>query len=233
MKPACPETLVSRALSHPGLVRAENQDAILDDPDAGLWLVADGVGGYDHGGVASQAIVDALQALARDCRGPALAARVPEALGLVHEQLLGYAREAGLEVVGSTVAVLVLEGEHFHVYWAGDSRVYLFRAGRLQRLSEDHVEPAGRPGAGALYRAVGAPGALDLDYIQGTLYCDDVFLLCSDGLNKMVSDAELAAVLRASPPETACERLLQAALGRGAGDNVSCLTVHVRDGSGA
>lgn len=231
MSETLPQALVSRAVTHRGRVRAENQDAVFESPRAGLWLVADGIGGHAQGGVASRAIVNAMEALAACCQGENLASRVPETLSVVHDRLCEYARDAGLDVVGSTVAVLVLEGEYFHAFWAGDSRVYLLRDHRLRRLSQDHVEPPGSAAAGALYRAVGAGVRLELEYVRGTLYQDDVFLLCSDGLNKTLDDGQLAAILIRESAEEACQVLLGSALEGGATDNVSCLTVHVHAGT--
>lgn len=218
---------MSRARTHPGCVRAENQDAVLDCPEAGLWLVADGMGGHASGELASQAVVRAMHALAEQRRGEALAAGVTETLQLVNEQLQQFAAQSARDVVGTTVAVLVMEGEQYHCFWAGDSRIYLFRNHQLRQLSKDHAESLG-----ALHRAVGAEPHLEVDYAGGTLFEDDVFLLCTDGLNKVVSDRCIAECLVRRSPASSCDELVSIALEAGAPDNVSCLTVFVGAGNG-
>lgn len=223
--PTC--RLVSRALTHTGYVRERNQDAILDMPEAGLWAVADGMGGHTQGEYASQAIVQSLLQLGAGCSGMRLVRQVPPELQQVNAALLDRANGLGpAQVIGSTVVALVLEGERFHCFWAGDSRLYLWRDGRLQRLTTDHAVRRDEH-CGGLTRAVGAAAVLELEYIHGYLYENDLFLLCSDGLNKVVEDELVASMLEAQPPETACSILLEAALARGGPDNISCITVYL------
>lgn len=223
--PSC--RLVSRALTHVGYVRERNEDATLDMPETGLWAVADGMGGHADGAYASQAVVQALRRLGSKCSGRRLVRGVAAELQHVNDQLLARANQLGpTQVVGSTVIVLILEGEHFHCFWAGDSRLYLWRAGGLQRMTRDHALDDGQERRG-LTRAVGAAAVLELDYIQGHLYEQDLFLLCSDGLNKKIDDNLLAAMLDEYPPEAAGATLLEAALARGGADNISCITVYL------
>jgi serine/threonine protein phosphatase PrpC len=80
---------------------------------------------------------------------------------------------------------------------------------------------------------VGAEPGLDVDYVRGTLFQDDVFLLCSDGLNKVVDDGRIADILQRTPASAACGVLVEAAVSDGAPDDVSCPTAHVRAGSAA
>jgi serine/threonine protein phosphatase PrpC len=222
--------LLSDSGSHTGYVRRHNEDAVLDLPEAGLWAVADGMGGHDRGDVASRAVVEALYALGSAVAGARLVAGVPAILQQVNADLVEQAHALGEEhIIGSTVVALVLEEDNYHCFWAGDSRIYLWRNGGLMRLTRDHAEPddrlSGGVQAGALTRAVGAEERLELEYVRGSVYEDDLFLLCSDGLTKMVADEAIADVLAEQPPRDACEVLIDAALQAGGRDNVSCVIV--------
>lgn len=214
--------IVSRSATHAGLVRPSNQDAVLAVADAGLWAVADGMGGHSQGERASAAIIERLEHLACFHSGAELVARIPAALDDTNRLLVDAAARTGPDtVIGSTVVVLVLEADNFHCFWAGDSRIYLWRDGTLRQLTRDHVEaPDAR-----LTRAVGADTQIDVDYHADHLYEGDLFLLCSDGLSKMLSDGQLRDLLDAYSAFEVCEVLLSAALRAGGRDNVSCVTV--------
>lgn len=225
--------LLARAGSHPGYVRERNEDAVLSLPEAGLWAVADGMGGHARGDLASRSIVEALRSLGEGCAGTTLVERLPGVAQQVNRVLHDEAASlGGGAVIGSTLAALVLEDEHYHCYWAGDSRVYRWRGDELQRLTRDHaeaVDPLAPSGGEVLTRAVGAEPRLELDYVAGYLYQGDGFLLCSDGLTKVLDDVELAALLAGCEPAQAVSVLIRAALERGAPDNVSCVTVCLTD----
>ncbi|HEY6612845.1 MAG TPA: PP2C family serine/threonine-protein phosphatase, partial [Pseudomonas sp.] len=131
----------SAARTEAGKVRARNEDAVLDRPQQGLWVVADGMGGHQNGALASRLVVDSL-------------AELPESVGL--DQRLAQLRQCLHElnrrlgqtltvtaahpdpVIGSTVVALLASGARAACVWAGDSRCYLWRAGRLYQLSRDH-----------------------------------------------------------------------------------------------
>ena len=118
-----------------GLVRARNEDALVDRPDDGLWAVVDGMGGHVGGARASGLIRDALAQLATPLDADACLAAVRARIEDVHAQL--YADTAAGRG-GSTVVVLLAAGGRFTCLWAGDSRLQRWRAGRLERLSRDH-----------------------------------------------------------------------------------------------
>jgi serine/threonine protein phosphatase Stp1 len=145
-------------------------------------------------------------------------------------------------VIASTVVVLIARHGHFACLWAGDSRAYLLRDGALARVTRDHslvqelvdggqitdAEAEHHPRANVITRAVGAEADMvELDKVTGRLTGGDRFLLCSDGLSKELSDPEMADILRADGPETAAERLVEAALARHARDNVTAVVLEV------
>ncbi|MCC5809713.1 MAG: serine/threonine-protein phosphatase [Ectothiorhodospiraceae bacterium] len=231
-EPGREAVLITRGSTHPGLVRQRNEDAFLELPESGLWAIADGMGGHLCGDHASSTLIQALHELGLRCAGEPLLDQLPAVVSRVNDRLLAEGAAWGHgQVVGSTLAALVLEADNYHCYWAGDSRIYLMRNRQLTRLTRDHTawpndvrtcELAGNP---PLTRAVGAGPALELDSTHGHLYEGDAFLLCSDGLCGVVDDDSLARLLRGHSPYTVCQALMDAALAEGGPDNISCITV--------
>jgi protein phosphatase/serine/threonine-protein phosphatase Stp1 len=229
--------LISHAATHPGAVRPRNEDALLDRPDAGLWVVADGAGGHGAGDVASAAIVAALETIAPGLSAAELLAQVRLKLADVHQELQEEAARRGPgRILASTVVVMLARGEHFAMLWAGDSRGYLMRNGQLSRVTRDHSlvqelvdqgtlreeEAESHPQANVITRAVGAHGELELDKVSGRIAEGDRYLLCTDGLFKTMSEAEIAAMIANGSDAAA---IVTEAVGRGARDNVSAIAV--------
>jgi serine/threonine protein phosphatase PrpC len=222
--------------SHAGRVRRVNEDAWLARPEAGLYAVADGMGGHRRGDAASRMVVDALATLPPEPDAPRMRQRVEAVLATVNRALHS-APEGGIS--GSTVVVLLLCGRHFAVLWAGDSRAYRAGPDGFRQLTRDHSLVQDLVDRGALTReaarthrlsnrvtrAVGAAAALRLEGAQGEAHPGDVFLLCSDGLTRHVRDAEIGAVLGVQRPRAAVLRLLDLALARGATDNVTAVAL--------
>jgi serine/threonine protein phosphatase PrpC len=226
------------AVSHTGQVRQVNEDAVLACPGAGLWAVADGMGGHANGQWAARAVAEALQATPAERDFDAAARAAAAALHAANARIWAEAASLG-KSMGSTIAALMVHGRRFAVFWAGDSRVYLLRDAELHRLTVDHSQvqdlvAAGRltpeeaeshPMAHVLTRAVGVQPELVLDAIADEARPGDVFLICSDGLTRLVSDHELAQVLGARAPQVVAEQLVALCLERGAPDNVSVVLV--------
>ena len=217
--------------------REVNEDACLQRPEAGLWAVADGMGGHLSGEAASQAVAAALAGVAPSADLPGFAAAAEQALQAVNRELRRQAKQAGPEqIIGSTVVALLALDSRCVCLWAGDSRLYRFRGERLEQLTEDHamdVEMArkgllteeqlaevGRHSA-PLTRAVGAADSLALASRECDALPGDYYLLCSDGLDKALPLADIEAVLQQTPPEQIAATLLREAEARGAQDNVT------------
>lgn len=229
--PGC--VLATSALTHLGLVREENEDAILALPDAGLWVVADGMGGHEHGRYASERVTAALRELATLCGGHALVRGIPDVLQAVNTELVELSYQLGDEcIVGSTVIVLAIQDDQYHCFWVGDSRCYLYQENSLTCLSRDHVERPGQLGNASsrkiLLRAIGGDEQLELDYTSGYIYENDRFMLCSDGLHDHVPEGQLASCLGIDDEQTANQALLAAALAAGGADNISSVLVALR-----
>ena len=232
----------SSGLTHVGCVRSCNEDAYLEMPDSGLWCVADGMGGHQAGDLASQRIVDVLADLAHRFQGPALLHRIKSVLQMVNTELRETAKYMGSNVViGSTVVVLLLEGEHYHCFWTGDSRCYLWRNQQLQCITRDHTavsealemgyltaEEAYRHKRGnVLTQAIGAFDEFFVEVEQGILYENDTFLLCTDGLTKVFSDQMIADRMQARSISDINTNLINEAVSLGAKDNLTSVMLSV------
>jgi serine/threonine-protein phosphatase Stp1 len=226
-----------------GAVRKHNEDNMLSRPDLGLWVVADGAGGHEAGEVASGMIVAALARLPARLSASALLSEVRLTVSHVHEELRAEAvRRGGRSPIASTFIGLILRDGHFACLWAGDSRAYLLRGGVLQQISRDHSlvqelvdsgnlapeDAESHPHANVITRAVGSDAdTLELDKVIGQAEPGDRFLLCSDGLSKTLSTAEIASLLAAPEGVPPPEMLIAAALAHRVNDNVTAVVVEV------
>ena len=226
-----------------GKVRSRNEDAILIRDDVGLWVVADGLGGHADGDYASGMIVERLGALPRDGSVFDFIESIEDTLDAVNADLRRTAMARNVDIIGSTVVVLVHDKDFMLCGWAGDSRAYCCEDGRLTQITRDHVygaeidplrSPGGplqyQAGSGALTRAVGAQDSLFVDWVVASNRAGTRFLLCSDGLNKEMSDAELEAVCgHHASPGMALDEVFETSLDRAARDNVSAIIVQLQD----
>lgn len=250
---AGPEIAISCGMSHKGHVRQVNEDSYLDLPQKGLWVVADGMGGHEAGDVASQLIVNSLRQAPLNGSLSDRLNEIEDVLDRVNRSLLergqgkvkGQGEPSGARppVIGSTIALLAAEDRHVGVVmWAGDSRVYrLRRGGALEQVSSDHSQIATylkqglitpeeaktHPERHIITRAVGSQDDLFLEADLCELASGERFLLCSDGLTRHLSDAEIAQLLGEGTPQEACQKLIDLTLSRGAKDNVTTLVVEI------
>jgi serine/threonine protein phosphatase PrpC len=221
---------------HPGLVRGNNEDwcGWLVRPGLSAFVVCDGMGGHEHGEVASRAAGRLfLETVKAGRQGPPDAADLAASLEALLSDL-----KAGLEVsrMGSTLTGLVIKGNAARVYHVGDSRAYLLREGRIIQLTRDHTHVAQlelreeeaviHPLKHLITRAVGIDG-LELDQRRFLLQTGDRLLLCSDGLWNagLLRRDLLATALARTSPEQLADDLMEQALRRGAPDNLSLLVL--------
>lgn len=229
----------SAACTDVGHVRARNEDACLDQPAQALWAVADGMGGHALGDVASQAVVQALAALPAEGRLEDRIGAAHAALQAVNLALVDEAARVGVRCIGSTVVALLAGDSRCACLWAGDSRLYRLRGGRLARLTRDHnqleqllasgwvtPEQARRhPAQNAITRAVGATPVLEPEQLLTEVADGDIYLLCSDGLSNELDDDAIAAVLAQHEVAQAAPELVRRALDAGGRDNVSVVVL--------
>lgn len=231
--------IVSHAQSHKGLVRKINEDACLALGDAGVWVVADGMGGHAAGDVASKMVIDTINDMVSRHGLPSVRS-ISEALQQANSSLWQYSRsELHGHTAGSTVVVLLIDKFHYHLLWAGDSRGYILRDTQLRQLTRDHsqVNELVEQGllascdaeqhelANVITRAVGVDESLIIDVVSGVWQPGDLFLLCSDGLTKELPDAEICEYLDHTNIAEANQALLHSTLVAGARDNVTTVLI--------
>ncbi|MGG2398341.1 PP2C family protein-serine/threonine phosphatase [Pseudomonas sp. SH1-B] len=229
----------SAAHSHVGLVRQINEDAYLERPEAGLWLVADGMGGHAAGDYVSSLIVDSLRHLPADDSLENAAAALHQSLAQVNAAVREQASLRGVSMMGSTLVLLLVRGNRGLCLWAGDSRLYRQRDGELQAISRDHsyvqelqdsgliseAEARVHPRGNIVTRAVGVQEQLELASVALDIRAGDTWLLCSDGLTRTAEDHEIRDVLTHSDPYQMVRSLVHLGLTRGAPDNITAIVI--------
>ncbi len=236
------QRLVAHGLTEIGKVRKHNEDAIGLYDDAQIWVVADGMGGHEAGDYASQRIVEAIQEIAPG----GLLERVEameNTLQMVNTELVEKAKANGGKTIGSTVIACVADTQHAVIAWAGDSRAYLFRAGELEQINEDHSfvgelvragtiteeEAEAHPAANVVTRAVGGDTRLCVDYQYEELRPGDRIMLCSDGVSKEISASTIADLLGSTAdPKQACDEISAAVFAARASDNLSVIVIEAQ-----
>jgi serine/threonine protein phosphatase PrpC len=228
--------------THQGNVRSRNEDAFLVRTDVGLWAVADGMGGHDSGDLASQLIIKALDSVSSTSSAVELLEETESRVFDANRQIMEISRQRGAGVIGSTVAILLISEDHYACIWAGDSRLYLVNGEAIRQISRDHTEVQEMLASGAvtaeearhwpqnvITRAVGVHDDPELEIITGALEKSYIFVLCSDGLTKHVSDEEIRRYASAGDAQSSSSALVQLALQRGGLDNVTVVVVRPMD----
>ncbi|PWB47069.1 MAG: protein phosphatase [Nitrosomonadales bacterium] len=242
--------------SDTGRVRPGNEDAIAWDAGLGLALLADGMGGYEGGEIASNlAIKTALESFnkplaphwrdaewTRKISDPVLKlyAAVSEANQSVHDTAQKRPRYEGM---GTTFLAAYFHGDRVTLAHIGDSRIYLWRNRALNQLTVDHTmvqeriengeitaaEAASDSYRGVLTRALGVDAVVEVDMRELAIQTGDLFLLCSDGCYDMLAHDEMAAVMNAwqEDPQQLVRQLVQQANENGGYDNISAVVVRI------
>jgi len=228
------------AESDVGVVRTINEDSVLSKPEIKLWVVADGMGGHEAGNVASNMIVSSLNSIEPQAHLNDIVNSIENKIMDANQRLLEYS-EIMLDgrIVGSTVAVLLIQGRVGVCMWAGDSRLYRYRNGVLEPLTHDHShvcellrqgliteeEAVNHPDSNVITRAVGTCEDLYVDIDVFSVQLGDLFLLCSDGLYNSIADDDIICCLQDDDVEKAISNLIELSLFNEAADNVSAVVV--------
>jgi len=244
-------SLQTWGISDTGRARKANEDCFLLGPDLGLLAVADGMGGFQRGDVASElacsvmreAVVAGGPVLDQFRADPSEAHRdavldlledgVQQACRQVHEASLSLTGEGGR--MGTTMDAVLVVGQTAFLVHVGDGRVYLGRGGELHQLTEDHslvqqqlkegliTEEQARSARNknVITRALGVFSSVLVDSLAFELDPRDTFVLCSDGLHRYIGKRELAFTLAEGEPEQGLRRLVATANERGGRDNIT------------
>ncbi len=245
------------SLSDAGRVRDNNEDAVGCDPELGLAVLADGMGGYNAGEIASAMAVATLRSeltlwLAVSGDGDdsaAVRAAMQQATDAANHAIYEAAHQnAQYHGMGTTLVLGLFRDRRAVIGHIGDSRCYRWRGGQLQALTRDHsllqeqidaglltpAEAAHAPNRNLVTRALGVEPTVELEVNEHAVEAGDVFLLCSDGLNDMLGDREIGALLARGGHDMpgSAQALMDAANAAGGRDNISLVLVHAHQGAG-
>ena len=251
------EALEIAVRTDPGLVRPHNEDAVFGDATLGLAILADGMGGYNAGEVASGMATTLLAGSlvgTLDDREPQQVDAV--GVSVAHRQLRDRIDDTNAEIyfaaqhqpkfygMGTTLVVAWFYDNQLTVAHIGDSRLYRLRGSRFDRLTRDHsllqeqldngiISPEDAPFSASknlVTRALGVDLVVEPEIQDFPVLPGDVYLLCSDGLNDMVDDLEIGLALRElrENPVGAADELVHMAIDSGGRDNVSVVVIKVR-----
>ena len=230
------------AITDRGRKRATNEDAFGYSAEYGIYVVCDGMGGAAAGEIASSLAVDEMmRLLTQRAGGNSLLTDAEQAATAANQTIFSRAeRSQHLNGMGTTLVALLVEERHAWILNVGDSRGYRLRNARLEQITIDHslVEEQIRMGRmsqseaersplrNVITRALGTQNSVTPDVFELEAEPGDLFLLCSDGLTRELSDAQLESLLQASVPlEELCTQLVAAANQAGGHDNITCLLV--------
>lgn len=222
------DAISSISRTHVGRVRAINEDRVLDRTDLRLWAVADGMGGHQAGDVAAEFVIGELTRWGEHRGTESLS----EAMLRAHRQL----REVTGGNGGTTLVAMVARENDVQICWAGDSRAYLIRAGRLRQLTRDHsvvqqlldaglideAESRSHPHASVITSALGTNALPLIESSTIPISSGDRVLLCSDGLSRSLGEDDAMGEL---PPAVLADRMMAAAIERDGSDNVSLVLI--------
>jgi PPM family protein phosphatase len=238
-----------------GRVRENNEDNVRTAPELGLFVLSDGMGGQASGEVASRLATESIVAYCREASAnPSLPLEGERIAGLADEsnRLASAIRRVNREIreawqkdlewrgMGATVVAAWVAGDRISLAHVGDSRAYRLRAGQLEQVTQDHSLVAEQVRRGiltsdeakqsnlqnVLMRALGAEEQVEVDVEEELFLEGDALLLCSDGLTREVSDAQIANVLKkAQNAQAAADQLVDLANQAGGEDNVSVIVL--------
>jgi PPM family protein phosphatase len=242
-----PHEIECSGLSHIGSVREDNQDAIRlsgDTPaaDRRLFAIADGMGGYSHGGIASQTALETFFETFYGDTAPVVPRRMRRSVEAANLGVFQMAQRLGAVRMGTTLTAVTIVGQQLHVAHVGDSRAYLIRDRRAQLITNDHthvgdmvrmkVIPPDKVRTHAqrsiLTKGLGLSLFVQPDITQLELQDGDRLVLCSDGVWSVVEDHEFALLATsAASMNDFSQTVIDLALDRQSDDNLSVVAVHL------
>lgn len=244
-------------VTNTGIKRTNNEDASLVEEKANLFVVADGMGGHSSGEVASKIAVETISKFFMDSnlneettwpyeyddKISFLGNKLKTAISVANEKIQDYSKEhAESRGMGTTVVALHKSGDKIILCHVGDSRCYLLRNKKLILLTSDHSwvneqvkmgfltesEAQRHPFRNVITKALGTKGEASAEVTEMNCIAGDTYLLCTDGLNSMVSDKEIEELLlKKSTLKEIGDSLIEAANRNGGEDNITLILVHI------
>lgn len=227
--------------THTGIKRDHNEDTYGICHDDNIWLVADGMGGHDHGELASAMARDAI--LFNYNSGET----VKNSILKSNQTIIDSSFERGGDLpMGTTIVVLTIKGDKYFASWVGDSRIYKYSEGKLTPITTDHsyvqelvdqdliTEEQARthPHRNVVTQALGVTdnSEIQVSLSEGKLNVGDKFLLCSDGLTEEVDDPTLEEIIsKATSPQEITDQMTIAALKSGGSDNITVIVLEAEE----
>ena len=231
-------------LSDVGLVRTNNEDAYLIDKDLDLFIMADGMGGYQKGEVASlmtcQGIAEYFRTLIKNNITDFTQEHCKKAVNKANSDLRNNLKDiVRLDKMGSTVVAMLLKKDYVYILNVGDSRAYHFHNNQMHQISVDHSLIQESKNAGIkkelamqfkniVTRAVGMKDVVEADVFPLSAKAGDIFLLCSDGLHGFVSDEKICGILQMEESlDNRVKKLIEEAKAGGGKDNITAILVSI------
>ena len=238
--------LAITALSDVGCVRTNNEDAFGYDPELGIFVICDGMGGMAAGEVASATAVAAVVNTFAESSGAGLpiGTRLQQAVHMANRVVWDLGQLPEHRGMGTTTVAAALDGHRLVIANVGDSRAYMVQGGRAVQVTVDHsyINELIRNGTltpetaqtadlhgyeSVITRAIGVAETVEPDYYSLDLTPGMQILLATDGLTRYLVEDEIVAILQATPFESACANLIDLAKRRGGHDNITCLLLLV------
>ena len=243
--------IVMHGLTHVGNVREDNQDAIrFCSPDEHLtarhgylYAVADGMGGLEHGGIASALALETFFNTFYKTDGSSIPKKLREGVQVANLGVFQKARQLGVARMGTTLTAVDVMGHSLNIVHVGDSRAYLVRHGKASCLTNDHTRVGemvrmkllspdkvrAHNQRSVLEKCLGVELFVQPDISQVTVQNGDVIILCTDGVWSVIEDAEFAGIVaEEKDAESVSQRIIDLAMSRQSDDNLSVVALFLR-----
>ncbi len=223
-------SITSSAFTHPGHERQNNEDAYYVSDERGLWIVCDGMGGHQEGNYASHLVTDIFAEMQMSGSFDQKIDAVTSQIYNIHRLLQKKVQKMGQDaVIGTTLVMMLVEGNQAVSIHSGDSRCYILRDDRLSLVTQDHAKTVEHNGEDRkmLTKALSAPGELSIEMKRFNIQKNDTYFLCSDGLYEGVTAEQIKASLQAESIEIGLQSLTKRVLQGEAHDNLTGVIVRV------
>ncbi len=232
-----------KSITEIGNYRDYNDDSCYYDERKGLMVMADGMGGYAGGSLASSIAVDVFKKYFIGVSPETYKTDLTDLFSICNDEILSEAkRKPAYSEMGTTLTVICFESGRYYIAHIGDSRAYLFRKGKLTRLTEDHNmvgellrsgqiskrDAQHHPGKNMLTKVIGRKPLSEISFYSGKIMKDDLFLLCTDGMSGYLDDKKIAAVIKYNYSlEQILNQLVEKVLDREGKDNITAIIAKI------